>query len=230
MSAPTLAPHQTTTTPRRPRACTGLRRPQPQATVWVPPSQLRFHPLNIRSDLGDLRALTASIASEGVLQPLLAHQVGNFGEVLDGHRRLAAATLAEEDRVPVIVHPYKEPDEAILIMLSTALTGSGLSPEDRRRALRTLVEDYGHTQAALARRLGRGSATIQKWMAEPDGRTHSPHWRPRVGVTRIDNLVEQWIPRAEHGLSADQARQLLNELTALTGPARDIKGRTGLTR
>ncbi|MGW5647542.1 ParB N-terminal domain-containing protein [Saccharopolyspora sp. NPDC003762] len=200
-----------------------LAQQRPLQVGRVSLDKLRFHPLNIRSDLGDLRTLTASIAAEGILQPLLAHRYAGGGEVLDGHRRLAAARLAGLRTAPTMILPCREPDEAICIMLATALTGSGLLPEDRRRAVRALLDSYGHTARDLADRFGVRVSTVNNWAAAPGPDVVSPkrtrRRAPTVGARAIHSLVENWRPRVDSGLSADQASALLEELAALVRPA-----------
>lgn len=63
--------------------------------VEVPLQHLRFHPRNIRTNLGDITALAESIRHEGVLVPLMAEKRPGGGlQLLHGHRRWAAADLA----------------------------------------------------------------------------------------------------------------------------------------
>lgn len=66
----------------------------------IPVTELVPHPENVRSTLGDLRTLTNSIASQGVLEPLLVRSMpsgeADTWQVIAGHRRLAAAKEAED--------------------------------------------------------------------------------------------------------------------------------------
>jgi len=189
------------------------------AAAMVPVDTVRFHPRNIRADLGDLRELTASITAEGVLQPLLLHRRDTrLLEVVDGHRRLASARLAGLRRVPALIVAELDDDEAITKMLATTLR-QGISPEERRRALLTLHHEFGHTVTALAARYGVCGDTIRRWMAdEPSGRTSVT--RRRIPVERVESLADSWRERAEQGLSPDQACALLAEIRALCPPLR----------
>jgi hypothetical protein len=67
------------------------------------PRELVAHPRNVRADLGDLTGLTASIAAQGVLEPLVVVPSGDGHQIVAGHRRAAAAIAAGLDRVPCIV-------------------------------------------------------------------------------------------------------------------------------
>jgi hypothetical protein len=64
----------------------------PAATlVDIDPRELAANPANVRTNLGDLGPLTASIAAVGVLEPLIVIPDGNGGHrIVAGHRRNAA--------------------------------------------------------------------------------------------------------------------------------------------
>jgi len=186
----------------------------------VPVDRLRFHPHNVRSNLGDLRQLTASIKAHGVLCPLMAHSCGSYLQLLHGHRRLAAARLAGLRSVPVLVVDEHEDDEAIALMLAENLMRAGLSRHDRRAAIRTLLDEHGHTVAGVAARLGITADTVRRWAAddEPSNQPGTARRHRRVYGTAVLRVVEQWTERAGGGLTADEARQLLAELAALATP------------
>lgn len=186
----------------------------------VPVDRLRFHPNNIRSELGDLRQLTASIKAHGVLCPLMAHSCDSYLQLLHGHRRLAAARLAGVRSVPVLIVDQHENDEAIALMLAENLTRAGISRHDRRAAVRSLLDQHGHTGAGIAARLGVTADTVRRWAAgdEPNGPRGAGRRQRRLYGTAVLRIVEQWTDRAAGGLTADQAQQLLAELAALATP------------
>jgi ParB/RepB/Spo0J family partition protein len=202
---------------------------QAPTAAMVPVDKIRFHPRNIRRELGDLRELIASIEAEGVLQPLLLHRTQFGPQVVDGHRRLAAARVIGLPRVPAIVVDELDDDEAIAKMLATTLRKS-IDEDERRHAVRTLVEEFGHTQAGIARRLGVHRHTVDQWMAskaesERVKAAKRIAGKSRVAGSRITALVDSWQERASGGLSAEQAAELLAELRALVPGAPDTMER-----
>jgi len=127
------------------------------STEFRPIDALRPNPLNPRGELhpAGLDELADSIRAQGVLQPLL---VTPGGEVVAGHRRLAAARLAGLSEVPVVVRDLDRVQQQE-IMLVENLQRQDLSCVEEARAYRRLL-DGGHTTAQIARRIGVPSARI----------------------------------------------------------------------
>jgi ParB family chromosome partitioning protein len=126
-------------------------------TETRPLRSLRPNPLNPRCELhaSGLEELAESIRAQGVLQPLL---ITPSGLVVAGHRRLAAAQMADLDEIPVVIRDLDAAQQQE-IMLVENLQRQDLSPVDEARAYRRLLED-GYTSAQLARRIGVPSARI----------------------------------------------------------------------
>lgn len=133
--------------------------------VQVPLQALRFHPRNIRTNLGDITALAESIRQEGVLVPLMAERRPSGGlQLLHGHRRWAAADLAGLRRVPCMIVPEHSDDEAILLMLAENTGRAAVDPGDLQTAIETLTSaEFRYSISSLAVRLGVPEATIRAW-------------------------------------------------------------------
>ncbi len=200
---------------------------QPLKTGRISPDKIRFRAGN--RNLGDLRDLAESLRQEGVLQPLLVHRVGEVFEVLDGHRRLAAARLAGLRTVPAVIVPQRSHGDAINIMVATAMHAKTLESNERAAAINELVNRHGWTLGDLADRWGVSVTTVQRWKSS-DGavatsRRATPHTasthRPQrnattVGVRKLSELVERWEKECgPNGLDIDAASALLAELRAL---------------
>lgn len=183
--------------------------------VRIGVDRLRFHPRNVRNDLGDLRSLTASITAHGVLCPLMAHRHGTHLQLLHGHRRLAAARLAGLRTVPVLIVQPHDDDEAIALMLAENLQRAGLRHTERHTAIRALLEEFGHTTSGLARRLGTSPDTVRRWAAGDEPRRPRPARRRRIPASTLLALADTWTDRAAAGLTAQQATQLLDQLRQL---------------
>jgi ParB family chromosome partitioning protein len=139
-------------------------------TDYVHISRLREHPHNIRHDLGDVAELAASIAAQGILQPLVVqHHVTEPGayEVIAGHRRLAAARAAGLEEIPVTVRqraPNNFPAPALEVMLVENCMRRDLGPVEKAEAMGAL-RNYGLTAAAIARRTGLSDATVGYYLS-----------------------------------------------------------------
>lgn len=180
--------------------------------AMVPLDRLLAHPQNIRTDLGDLRELAESIRFEGVLVPLMAERHGDRLRLLHGHRRWAAARIADVARVPVVIVPPHAPDQAISLMLAENTRRSDLSVADKRGAITALHDTYGHTYAEIAERLGVSVATIHNWRgAVRTVKAVRPvsARRPQVKPAALHDLIGRWESTAQP--------ELIEELRGLLG-------------
>jgi ParB family transcriptional regulator, chromosome partitioning protein len=107
-----------------------------------------------------LDALAGSIASAGLLQPLIVRPLddGRY-ELVAGERRWRAAQQAGLDRVPAVVRSSPE-DERLQAALIENMVREDLNPVDEARACAALVDDLGISKEELARRVGRSRASI----------------------------------------------------------------------
>lgn len=133
-------------------------------TQKVPVTALRAHPGNARSDLGDLGELTASIAAQGVMQPLVVtRRQDTDGRlryvVIDGHRRLAAARAAGVREISCLLVPPGSSESETMLMLASALH-KGLEPMDQARAFRRL-RDAGWSTLQISQHTGIGAGTVR---------------------------------------------------------------------
>lgn len=133
----------------------------------IPVAQLRANPANVRSDLGDLTELTASIRAQGVMQPLIVTRrptpAGTVYVLVDGHRRAAAAKAAGIGDLSCLVIEQQTAEQETASMLAVAMH-RGLEPMDQARAFRKL-RDAGWSTMQIANRTGHGIGTIRDRLA-----------------------------------------------------------------
>lgn len=147
----------------------------------LPLSALAHNPYNPREELKELEELADSLAARGVIQPLTVVTRAAFlsahpGQeealadashiVVDGNRRLAAATQAGLDDVPVHVDDSfaEDADTLLETALIAAVQHENLDPMDEAQALQRLVGVHG-SQRAVARALGKSSGWVTQRMA-----------------------------------------------------------------
>lgn len=206
----------------------------PRQAAMVACARLARHPRTIRTTPTDLDELAASIRAEGVLQPLLVHSllerragVADL-EVIDGHRRLAAAEIAGLRRVPVIVRPHLTDDDALFAILGSALKAD-VDDQDKARAVATLNEEFDYTWSEIAARLQQPLATIQGWRhprprSRPGGAANRGSARPGSDGTRAPRIkpsvVHEMCARCDrHELTADQVIEALRAMLGDWHPA-----------
>jgi ParB/RepB/Spo0J family partition protein len=119
---------------------------------------------NPRRKVGDVRSLAASISAVGILEPLVVTPRPEGGyQVVAGHRRLAAATMAGLNEVPCTVRELTEV-ERLEVALVENLARSDLRPLEEASALFRLVE-MGQSVKVLAQRIGRSAKHISGRLA-----------------------------------------------------------------
>jgi ParB family chromosome partitioning protein len=129
-------------------------------------AKLHPHPQNPRQDPGDLSELADSIRENGIMQNLTVVKAGNYEEgnpqftVLIGHRRLAAAKLAEIEIIPCAVVTLDE-REQMSVMLTENMQRTDLTIAEQAHGIQLML-DLGDTVADVAKRTGFSEATIRR--------------------------------------------------------------------
>jgi len=206
---------------------------RPKQTRRIPLSKLRVHPRHVRRDMGDLTELAESLANDGQHQIIKVERRGEFFQILDGHRRFGAANVGGLRALDAEIVSAVSDAEAMALMLSTGVHTKPLSPTERTRTVRALLDQEHMSLAEVAARCGVSQATIRRWHRGDDtddvaaataavvplprnaGETRPRTRRTTVGVSRLTSLADRWAGRCEQGLSADHAQALLAEIRAL---------------
>jgi ParB family chromosome partitioning protein len=99
-----------------------------------------------------LRELAASVAVVGVIEPLVARQVGDHYEIVCGERRWRAAEIAGLTHLPVMVRCLTD-TQALEIMVVENKQREDVDALDEARGFRALL-DTGYGIEKLAERIG----------------------------------------------------------------------------
>ncbi|XBQ17210.1 MAG: ParB/RepB/Spo0J family partition protein [Oceanicaulis sp.] len=109
-----------------------------------------------------LAELAESVADKGVLQPLLVRPLPGPAEryqIVAGERRWRAAQAARLHEAPCVVRELTD-RETLEIAIVENVQRSDLNPVDEARALKQLVDSFGHTQEDVARAVGKSRAHV----------------------------------------------------------------------
>ncbi len=138
-----------------------------------------------------LKELSASIASHGVIQPIMVTKKEGRFVIVAGERRYRAAKAAGIKKIPVIIKEVSGREMSELSLIEN-LQREGLNPIEESEAMRALLEEYNLTQDELAASLGKS--------------------RPAVANSlRLLKLPEEVIGMVRSGvLTAGHARALLS--------------------
>ncbi len=136
-----------------------------------------------------MRQLAASIEQSGVIQPIIVFPKGDRYTIVAGERRWRAARMAGLTTIPAIVRDYDRVKQHEVALIEN-IQRENLNPIEEAAAIRSLMDECGLTQEAVASRLGRS--------------------RPAVAnLLRILSLPEDIQKRVREGaLSAGHARTL----------------------
>ena len=128
----------------------------------LPLDRIRPNAAQPRKRIDDeaLVALTESIASTGLIQPVVVRALdGDDYELIAGERRWRAAQAAGLTEVPAVVRDADE-RERLEVGLVENLVRQDLDPVETAQALAALVEDFGQSQADVARSVGRSRSSV----------------------------------------------------------------------
>lgn len=114
----------------------------------------------VRSSLGDLNELCASIKELGLLQPILVRPSGSRFEVMCGHRRLEACRRLMKRYVDCIIKDLTD-QEAFEISLVENIQRKTLSSIEEAKAFHRYVTEFGWGGISdLARRIGKSEEYV----------------------------------------------------------------------
>ena len=107
-----------------------------------------------------LQALADSIAAHGLIQPLTVRETeSGYYQIIAGERRWRAARMAGLEEVPVLV--VEADDRKVMeLALVENLQREDLNPMEEAQGYRSLMDEYGLTQAEIAEKLGKPRPTI----------------------------------------------------------------------
>ncbi len=156
--------------PKRPALGRGIEALLGESLQTESPSELSVDKISPNRDQprrtfnrDELQELADSIATHGVLQPLLVQADGDGYRIIAGERRLRAARLAGLSSVPAVVRTTQGIEHLELALVEN-LQRADLNPVDEARGYRRLMELGGHTQEQVARRLGKSRVTVTNAM------------------------------------------------------------------
>jgi ParB family chromosome partitioning protein len=134
---------------------------QATAQPQVPVERIQHNPYQPRKtfDREELAALSASVRTHGILQPLVVRMVGDQYQLVAGERRLRAAQEAGLMTVPVRVVDFND-QEVVEAALIENIQRTDLNPIEKAQGFKDYLERFGMNHEQLAKRLGLARSTI----------------------------------------------------------------------
>ena len=180
-------------------------------------------------DKDALEELAASIAENGLLQPILVREYGNGRyQIIAGERRFRASKLAGLTEISAIVLD-KDDKKAAEIALIENIQREDFNPIEEAMAFKSLAEEYGLTQEELSAKIGKSRSAIANSVRLLDlpkpvldmvasGEISAGHGRTLLGVKLRDNMILLAKKTAECDLSV---RQLEEEVKRINRPIKE---------
>ena len=178
----------------------------------------------------EIDELADSIRQLGILQPLIVRphptRTGSY-EIIAGERRWRAAQQARLHEVPALVRELSD-GEALEIALVENLQRENLSPVEEAEAYRRLMDEFSHTQEALAKIVGKSRshvANMLRLLQLPanakemlmDGRLTAGHARALLGAANPVALAETIVKRGLNVRQAEKQARAGKEARAKSG-------------
>jgi ParB family chromosome partitioning protein len=113
-------------------------------------------------DPTNLADLSRSIASNGIIQPIIVRKVGDRFHIIAGERRWRAAKMAGLSQVPIVVRDVEPGAERSLleVALIENIQRENLNPIEEALAYRRLADRFEMTQEAIATAVGKDRVTV----------------------------------------------------------------------
>jgi ParB family chromosome partitioning protein len=171
----------------------------------------------------ELTDLAASIREHGVIQPLIVspNTDGSF-VLVAGERRWQAAMKAGLRMVPVITRQASNQDLLELSLVEN-IQRADLNPLEEAEAFRQLVEEFGLSHEAVARRVGKNRVTVTNTLrllgladavkqALADEKITEGHARALLGLSTQKAQASALQTILNLALSVRQAEELVRKL------------------
>lgn len=183
----------------------------------IPVASIEPHPDQPRRAFAEaaLDELAQSIAARGLIQPIVVRPHGHRFQIVAGERRWRAAQRARLHEIPAIVRAFSDA-ETLEVALLENIQREDLNAIEEAAAYRRLIDDYGHSQEALGKLLGKSRSHVVNHLRLlelpegvramlADGRLSMGHARALIGAPDAEALAEEVMRR---GLSVRDTEKL----------------------
>ena len=174
-----------------------------------------------------LESLADSIATYGVLQPIIVRENTSFPgsyEIIAGERRWRAAKMAGLSEIPVVIRTGDELKMAQISLIEN-IQRENLNPVEEAAAYLDLIEKFGLTQEQVAKQVGKSRSAITntlRLLDLPDeileylrsGELSAGHARALLGLNDVDTMIMLAQKIISKQLSVREVEQLIKKLNS----------------
>jgi len=191
----------------------------------IPLDLIDHNPFQTRSAVNEeqLAELAASIAANGVVQPVLVRPLaGGRFQLIAGERRWRASKIAGKTTVPAILRQVSD-EQAMEITIVENLQRADLNPMEQARAFERLSREFHMTQEQMAQRTGKDRATVSNFLRllklpssvqsrVESGQLTFGHARALLALQEPEEMERAAQRIADNSLSVRQTETLVQEL------------------
>ena len=173
------------------------------SNVFLKISEIEPNREQPRKDFNEeaLRELADSIATHGVLQPLLVRPIAGGGyQLVAGERRWRASRMAGLSEVPVVIREMTDSEMTQLALIEN-LQREDLNSVEEALGYKSLMETYNLTQDEVARAVGKSRPAVANAMRLlnlpnevldmlKDGEISAGHARALLGITDEEMMIK----------------------------------------
>ena len=183
-----------------------------------------------------LEELAASIRRHGIVQPIVLRPHSGGYQIVAGERRWRAAQRAQLHEIPAIIRDYSD-GETLEIALIENIQRKDLNPIEEAEAYKQLADEFGHSQAVLAKIVEKSRshvANMMRLLELPvllrelviEERLSMGHARALLGS---EDSVELAAIVVKQGLSVRATESLVRKGKAPSQPKRQSKTAAGFS-
>lgn len=189
----------------------------------VPLDRIQVNPHQPRKafDQDELSAMSATVKSHGILQPLVVRQVGDQYQIVAGERRYRAAQQAGLAAVPVRIVDFND-QEVVEAALIENIHRTDLNPIEKAQGFKDYLDRFNLNHEQLAQRLGLARSTITNLVNLLDlppeiqdglrvNHISEAHAKILKGIKDRDRQMSMYKQVVALGLSVKATEQLLRE-------------------
>ncbi len=172
----------------------------------------------------ELKELSDSIKTQGILQPLLVRKNDIGYELIAGERRLRAAKMVGLSKVPVVI---KNISDAELLEMSIVenIQREDFNPLEEAEAYHRLITEFDLTQDQAAMRVGKSRSAVANFLRLRqlpdqikanilDDTLSMGHARALLGAEVPSQQIAAWRAVVSKGLSVRETENLIKKLKA----------------
>ena len=183
----------------------------------------RYQPRQQFSD-DDLEELSASIKTQGIIQPLLVRKHNGGYEIVAGERRLRAAVKAGLKQVPVVVKTVSN-SEMLEMSIVENIQREDFNPIEEADAYYQLINEFNLTQDQAAARVGKSRSAVANFLrlrnlpqqikdSMIDATLSMGHARALLGIEATAQQIGIWQTILAKGLSVRETENLVKQAKA----------------